>query len=413
MKHQVISRQGERTTTPGGKSVLPRVFLLTGILCLGFGLVSCGDQEQPARQAPPVTVGKPVAATIPAYQIFTGSSRAIMSADVVARVAGALETIEFAASSQVKAGDLLFTIEDTRYRAERDAAYASLKSAEADLLRAETELRRTEEASKNRAVSEMDVDRARADRDMAIAAVCLAKAKLDNAVLQLSYTRVTAPFDGVVSRNLVDVGNLVGQSGPTLLTRINKLQPIYVFFHAPESLVLKFLAGRERGENHEGGQDETGAAGVALANETGYPHRGVIDYVDNEVDAQTGTIEMRVRLENEDLAIFPGLFVRVKVTGPKFPDAVLVPEVAVSTDLGGKYVLTVGENNFVAQQFVTLGAPQDSGLVHITEGLTGDETLIVNGLMRARPGLPVTPLTPEQFKAMQEQAAKDKKSGQG
>ena len=413
MKHQVISRQGERTTTPGGKSVPPRVLLLTGILCLGFGLVSCGSQEQLARQAPPVTVGKPTVATIRAYEIFTGSSRAIMSADVVARVAGALETIEFEASSAVKAGDLLFTIEATRYRAEHDAAEASLKSAEADLLRAETELRRTEKASENRAVSEMDVDRARADRDMATAAVGLAKANLDNAALQLSYTRVTAPFDGVVSRNLVDVGNLVGQSGPTLLTRINKLQPIYIFFHAPESLVLNFLAGRDREEIPEGGKDEQAAAGVALANETGFPHRGVIDYIDNEVDARTGTIEMRVRLANEDLAIFPGLFVRIKVTGPKFPDAVLVPEVAVSTDLGGKYVLIVGENNIVAQQFVTLGAPQDSGLVHIKDGLTGDETLIVNGLMRARPGLPVTPLTPEQFKAMQEQAAKDKKSGQG
>jgi len=123
------------------------------------------------------------------------------------------------------------------------------------------------------------------------------------------------------------------------------------------------------------------------------------------VDTSTGTIEMRVVLENEDLEIFPGLFVRVKVTGPEIPDAVQVPEVAIGTDLGGKYVLTVGDNNIVEQKYVTLGEPQEGGLVHITEGLEGTEMIIVNGLVFARPGLPVTPLTPEQFKAMQAEAA--------
>jgi RND family efflux transporter MFP subunit len=381
-----------------------RSVLLGGFMILVLGLVGCGADEPPARQAPPVTVGKPTVSTVREYAIFTGFSRAVESADIVARVAGTLETVDFEASSKVKKGDLLFTIEKTRYKALRDAAEASQRSAEADLLRAEAELKRIENASKSRAVSEMDVDRARADRDMAIAAVSLAKANLAEAELNYSYTDVVSPIDGVVSRRLVDAGNLVGQDGPTLLTRVNMQQPIYVYFHAPESGVLEWLADRPR----QGAEEAPRAplkAQVELANESGFPHTGIIDYVDNEVDAATGTIEMRVVLENENLQIFPGLFVRVKVTGKKIPDSVQVPAVAIGTDLGGKYVLAVGENNIVEQMYVEVGEPQEEGLVHIKDGLEGTETIIVNGLVFARPGLPVTPLTAEQFKAMQQQAA--------
>jgi RND family efflux transporter MFP subunit len=405
MMHQVISPKDEQMMATVGMTAARRSLLLAGFLILVLGLVGCGSEEPPARQAPPVTVGKPTVSTVREYAIFTGFSRAVESADVVARVAGTLETVDFEPSSAVKKGDLLFTIEKTRYKALRDAAVASQHSAEADLLRAETELKRVEKASKSRAVSEMDVDRARADRDMAIAAVSLAKANLAEAELNFSYTDVVSPINGVVSRRLVDAGNLVGQDGPTLLTRVNKLKPIYVYFHMPESVVLRYLANRAKNVNTKAGDEEQSRAWVALANEVGYPHAGKIDYIDNEVDATTGTIEMRMVLANEKLQIFPGLFVRVKVTGSEIPDAVQVPEVAVGTDLGGKYVLAVGENNIVEQMYVTLGAPQEEGLVHIVEGLDGTETIIVNGLVFARPGLPVTPLTPEQFKAMKEQAA--------
>ena len=383
-----------------------RVGLTAVMLILLLGITSCGgggDAQGP--QAPPVTVAQPTVTAVADYAIFTGFSRAFESADVVARVAGTLETVEFDASSPVKVGDLLFTIEDERYVAARDGANASVASAKADLLRSETELRRVEEASKSRAVSEMDVDRARAGRDMAIAAVAAAEAKLADAELDLSYTQVRSPIDGFASRNLVDVGNLVGQSGPTNLTRVNKVSPIYVYFHAPESGVLRYLSDRRKFMSGE--EDTSQARGpvqVALANEEGFPHTGVIDFIDNQVDANTGTIELRARLENADKALFPGLFVRVKVTGPEVPDQVLVPEVAVGSDLGGKYVLVVGENNIVEQKYVKLGAPQDGGTVHVRSGLDGQETVIVNGLMMARPGLPVTPLTAEQFAAMQQQA---------
>ena len=405
MMHRVFFRKDERMGMPPRTSLAGRNLLLVGLLVMALNLVGCGSEEPPQRQAPPVTVGKATVSTVREYALFTGFSQAVASADVTARVAGTLETVDFEPSSPVKKGELLFTIEKTKYKALRDAAVASLHSAEADLLRAETELKRVEKASRSRAVSEMDVDRARADRDMAVAAVALARANLDEAELNYSYTDVVSPLDGVVSRHLVDPGNLVGQSGPTMLTRVNKLQPIYVYFHAPESVILEYMADRPKDLAEEVEREKGAEARVALANEEGYPHVGHIDYIDNEVDSGTGTIEVRVVLDNKRLELFPGLFVRIKVSGKEIEDAVQVPTEAIGTDLGGKYVLVVGENNIVEMKYVILGEPQDGGLIHIKEGLTGDETIIVNGLVFARPGMPVTPLTPEQFKAMQEQAA--------
>jgi RND family efflux transporter MFP subunit len=375
------------------------------LAALGLLAASCGG-EQPAQQtqAPPVTVAQPQVRDIHNYGVFTGSSRAVESADVMARVSGTLETIAFEPSSVVAAGDTLFTIEETRYRAARDAAQAALRSAEANLLRAETELKRVEKASRSKAVSEMDVDRSRADRDMARAEVSAARARLDDAELNLSYTKVVAPIDGVVSRNLVDRGNLVGQAGPTHLTTVKRLRPIHVYFHAPETAVLNYLAQRRAAATNG---DEFSVVGVParveLANETGYPHQGVIDYVDNRVDPRTGTVELRLRLDNEDLSLFPGLFVRIKVEGPAITGAVLVPETAVGSDLGGKYVLTVDADNVVRQLYVQLGAVQEDGTVHVRQGLRGDETIVVNGLAFARPGSPVTPLTAEQMAAMKKQ----------
>ena len=143
---------------------------------------------------------------------------------------------------------------------------------------------------------------------------------------------------------------------------------------------------------------------MALANDEGFPHTGYIDFIDNEVDRNTGTIEMRARLENADHELFPGLFVRIKVTGRTIPNAVLIPETAVGSDLGGKYVLTVGEGNIVEQKYVTLGLAQDDGNIYVKSGLDGQETVIVGGLMIARPGMPVQPLTAEEFETMKKQS---------
>ena len=214
----------------------------------------------------------------------------------------------------------------------------------------------------------------------------------------MSYTNVVSTIDGVVSRELVDAGNLVGQDGSTLLTTVNKMQPAYVYFNVPESLALHFLDSVEKNRTQyssmadELTEEEQAVhlAYVERANETGFPHQGVVDYIDNEVNRSTGTIEMRIRLDNKDSAFFPGLFVRIKLPAASDIDnAVLIKEVALGSDLGGKYVLVVGDDNIVELKYVTLGLPQDDGFVHVLSGLEGSETYIVNGLLRARPGLPV------------------------
>ncbi len=389
-----------------------RVGMIFSLMALMLLVASCGKEEAAAaRQAPPVTVVKPTVRSVSEYTVFTGSARAFETADIVARVTGTLETVEFAASSKVEAGDLLFTIEDERYVAARDVAQANVQSAKADLLRSETELKRVEQASKSKAVSEMDVDRARADRDMSIASLASARAMLADAELDLSYTKVRSPIDGYASRNMVDVGNLVGPGAVTSLTRINKITPIYVYFHAPESVVLNYLAASKRLVKNKTDQPrERARVFAALANDEGFPHPGYMDFIDNEVDRNTGTIELRALMENKEGDIFPGLFVRLKASGKQIPNAILIPETAVGTDLGGKYVLTVGEGNIVEQKYITLGAAQGDGEVHVKTGLEGQETVIVGGLMIARPGMPVQPLTAEQFEAMKkqsQQAAKD------
>lgn len=380
------------------------LFKVAATSFLAVSMLSACTEEAPApmeRAAPSVTVSKPQVETIREYSIFTGSTVAYGSADVVARVAGRLESAEFQVSSMVKKGDLLFTIEKEKYQAQRNIDLALVQSAKAELALASTEVKRMEHASKNKAVSELDVDKSRASRDVALAYVKSAQASLAQSELNLSYTKVVSPISGIVSRNMVDVGNLVGQSSTTLLTRVNAMQPMYVYFNVPESTVLDMLDAHASGA---GDRDETYRrsvenknlmAFVERANESEFPHEGIIDYIDNEVDMGTGTVDIRVRLSNEDNSFFPGLFVRVKVPGEDIENAVLIKEVAIGSDLGGKYVLVVGADNIVSLIYVTLGLPQADGFVHVLTGLEGSETYIVNGLLRARPGLPVQTKTEE------------------
>jgi RND family efflux transporter MFP subunit len=336
-----------------------------------------------------VGVSQPVLRTITLYEEFTGNTRAYNSVEVQARVTGTLEEMHFEPSRVVRRGTPLFLIEPGPYKAERDAAFAGLKSAEAELARAESDLKRVSIAIQTNAVSESDLDLAQANRDMAEAAMLSAQANLDRAELEYSYTRVTAPISGQVGRNLVDVGNVVSGSQRTLLTTINQLKPIYVFFDAPERAVLEALKRASEGGRNAG--DGTTSAFVATLGDQGFPHEGKIDFVGNTVDSTTGTIELRAVLPNDDLVLFPGLFVRVRVPGGDIENAVLIDETAVATDLGGRYVYVVGDDNIAERRYLDLGPVQDDGLIYVREGLDGSESYIVDGLLRARPGLPVSP----------------------
>ena len=353
-------------------------------------LWGCGSGELQAPPPPEVTVARPVRRPVERYAEFTGTTRATEYAEIRARVSGALEQILFKPSAMVEAGDVLFEIEPRTYQAARDAASAQLASAQAQLAKASSDLERIEEASRYRAVSESDVDQARAARDEAHAAVLTARARLEQASIELEYTGVVTPISGQVGRNLVDAGNLVGAGEPTLLTTVTRVQPIFVYFDAPESLVMELLELKRQGTLEAAG---LGKVLVATAADKGFPHEGKVDFVGNTVNPATGTIEMRAVLPNPEAVLFPGLFVRLRLLAGANEDALLVQERAVGTDLAGKYVLVVGDENVVELRHVTLGPVQDDGMVVVEDGLEGDETYVANGLLRARPGFPVTPQT--------------------
>ena len=365
-------------------------------------LWGCGSGAPEAPPPPEVTVGQPVKRPVERYAEFTGTTRAIEYAEIRARVSGALEQILFEPSSLVSTGDVLFVIEPRTYRAARDAARAQLASAQAQLAKAITDLERIEEASQYRAVSESDVDQARAARDEAHAAVLTGRARLERASIELEYTGVVTPISGQVGRNLVDAGNLVGAAEPTLLTTVTRVQPIFVYFDAPEALVLALLELQRKGEIAEAAPPKVV---VATAADQDFPHEGQVDFIDNTVNPATGTIELRAVLPNAENALFPGLFVRVRVLAGTEDDALLVQERAIGTDLAGKYVLVVGDENLVELRHLTLGAVQDDGTVVVVDGLEGDEIYIVNGLLRARPGFPVTPQTEAEAGAEKEAKA--------
>jgi len=229
---------------------------------------------------------------------------------------------------------------------------------------------------------------------MARASVLSAEAALDRADLQLSYTQVRAPIAGQVGRNLVDRGNIVSGSERTLLTTVNRLQPMHVYFDAPEEVVLRALRNMDLTteiDQQRVQRGEVTQAQVATLIDDDFPFTGPIDYVSNTVDSATGTIQLRAVLTNEEMKLFPGLFVRVRIPIQELEDAVLIREEALGTDLGGRYLFIVGEANVVERRYVQLGVVEPDGMVPILEGLDGSETYIVEGLLRARPGMPVTP----------------------
>ena len=386
--------------SPAGVSYLKNFVQAAAILLIVWMFAACDQRNEYVEPPPPkVTVAKPLQKAIIDYLEFTGTTHAFEEVELRARVAGFLQSMEFTPGNLVGKGDLLFVIDPREYESELNAAEAELGSAEATLKRAQTEFDRAQKLFKQKAGAETDVVKWRGERDVARAAVLRAKAKVEKAGLDLSYTKVTAPLSGRVSRNFVDLGNLVGESEPTLLTTVTRYDPMYVYFNLNERDLLKVMT-MNRNEIEKKGLDPAKDTEVkaeislflGLANEEGYPHEGKLDFAESSVDAGTGTLQLRGVFSNPGSSpvLLPGLFTRLRMPVEKRENALLVTERAIGSDQSGRYLLTVNSENMVEKKPIRMGQLVD-GLRVIEEGLQPDDRVVVNGLQRARPGALVDP----------------------
>jgi RND family efflux transporter MFP subunit len=346
-----------------------------------------GESATPvaAAPAPAVSVATVVSRQIADSDEFTGRFEAVERVEIRPRVTGYLSSVNFVQGREVTRGEVLFVIDQRPYEADLKRARAQLEQARSQLTLATSEQDRANKLLAAHAISREELESRESALEQAHANVAGAQAAVDTAALNLSFTRVTAPITGVVSRAEITAGNLV-TSGQTLLTTVVSVDPIYVSFQGDEQGFLNFMNYARKG----GDAEATHPVFVGLANEEGYPHEGAIAFVDNEIDGTTGTVRARVRLDNHHREFTPGMFARVKVVGAKTFPALLINESAVGTDQGLKYVLRLGNDNTIEYRQVKLG-PVVDGLRVIREGLNVGDTIVVNGLQHVRPGMTITP----------------------
>ena len=324
------------------------------------------------------------------YLEATGNTAAIKNVDLVARVQGFLQSINYKDGAFVKEGTSLFTIEPDTYKLKLEQAQAAESGAQASVRQAEADFKRQQELVQRQAVSQATLDNSTSARDNAQANLLQAQVNTKIAAVNYGYTNVTAPFDGVVSAHLVSVGELVGVSSPTQLATIVALDPIYVNFNVNEQDVLRIRAeARRRGMTADDIRQMP--VEVGLQTETGFPHHGKLDYAAATLNQSTGTLPVRGVLPNSDRALLPGFFVRVRVPIDQEQNALLVPDVALGADQAGRYLLVVNGENVVEQRKVRVGPLQDGGLRVIEEGLKADDRVVTAGLLRAIPGQKVDP----------------------
>ncbi len=380
------------------------IFLLLAIL-MATVLSGCSEKNEYVEPpAPEVTVSIPLVKSVTEYLEFTGSTRAIEEIEIRARVKGFLESVHFKDGDFVKQGKLLFIIDPKPFKAEVESARGRLAKHKAQLERATKEYQRNLTLFKQKAASEANVVKWKGEMDQSKGTVLSSQAALDRAILDLSYCTIRAPIDGRISRKKVDVGNLVGAGEFTLLTTIRQWDPIYAYFSINERELLAIMK-RAREEGITADKPDKILLELGLANDTGFPHQGHLDFVDSTVDPGTGTMMLRGIFPNPgpQYVLVPGLFVRVRLPINERKDALLVTERALGLDQGGRYLLVVDNENKVEQRYVRIGALRD-GMRVIREGLKPEDRVVVKGIQRAIPGAKVTP--------MQAQAAKPAAEGE-
>jgi RND family efflux transporter MFP subunit len=337
-----------------------------------------------------VTVVHPHQKEVTRYLEYTGTTAALESVDIRARVSGFLQKICFEPRAKVKAGELLFVIDPRQYQAQVDQSKAKVDAQKASSKLAQTELQISQQLESKEAISALRLEKQAAQRDVAKADVELAQADLEKAKLNLEWTQVTSPIDGRVSRNLIDVGNLVGAEQKTLLTTVVNDSSVYAYFNISELDALPIIRAKAD-KLDEALAKQKIPVYLGLADEKDFPHEGIVDFVDTKLDSSTGTIQLRGIFPNPDGLLMAGMFVRVRVPIEK-KMTWLVPEAAIQYDQGGAYVMTVSPENVVRQLRVRRGTVIE-GMQVIEEGLSGKEIVIVAGLQRSKPGLKVNPVT--------------------
>jgi RND family efflux transporter MFP subunit len=376
----------DRSLVGGMRGALATMALL---LLAGCDAAEDGSAKADAPPPPPeVTVSKPLVQRLTEWDEFTGRFEPIQQVEIRARVAGYLQEIGFEDGAVVEAGQTLCVIDPRPYQAAVDRAKAQIDMQRAQLTLAELDQERTSRLVTTSAAARATLDDRNAQLAEASASLAGSEAELRQAELDLGFTRVTAPFAGRVSDRRVDVGNLV--SDQTLLTTIVQLDPIYLSFDMSESDFLAYQRASARGELPSTRDNRT-IVQAHLVDEEGWPHEGTMSFVDNVVDEGSGTIRGRATFPNPQGLITPGQFGRIRIPGSPEYDAFLIPDSAIVTDQSRKVVLTVGEDGLVTPKIIRPGPSQPGGLRIVRRGLSPDDRIVINGLIRARPGAKVAP----------------------
>ena len=354
------------------------------ILAALLSLSACNENHYVAPPAPKVTVAHPLRQEITRYLETSGNLASVNSTNLVARVAGFVQEVKFKDGETVKAGQPLFVVEPQPYEIALEQAKAAEASADATVTQAQADYARQTQLQRQDFASKATLESSTATRDSALAVQRQKEADTKQAEINLGYTQVKAPFDGIVTARQVSVGELVGMGSPTVLATVVQLDPIYVNFNVSEQDVVRLRAGiRERGTTEAELRKMT--IEVGLVNQTGYPHKGTLDYAYPGVTSSTGTLAVRGVLPNPDRILLPGYFVRIRVPLSKEPDTLLVPDMAIGNDQGGRYVLLVGKDGIVEQRKIEIGETRGD-LRIVTQGLSADDSVIVSGVARAVPG---------------------------
>jgi RND family efflux transporter MFP subunit len=367
-------------------------------------LAGCEQNAYVPPPPPKVEVANPLQRPITRYLEATGNTAAIKSVDLVARVQGFLASRDYKDGTFVKEGTTLFTIEPEPYKLKLEQAQAAQAGAEASVKQAEADFKRQSDLVARQAVSQATLDTSTSARDNAQSNLQQAQANTRIAEVNYSYTRVIAPFDGIVTAHLVSVGELVGVTSPTQLATIVALDPIYVNFNVNEQDVIRIRAeARRRGIT----PDELTRLPIqiGLQTEDGYPHQGNLDYASPTINQSTGTLVVRGVIPNPNRVLLPGYFARVRVPLEEQKNALLVPDTSLGSDQGGRYVLVVTGDNTVEQRKVQIGQI-DGTLRVIEDGLKPDDRVVVGGLLRAIPGQKVDP----QLQKIEQPKADDSKA---